>query len=385
MARIEHVEILMVDLPPAVERVDAIQSFVSQETPLVRITDSAGAEGVGYAYTIGTGGPAIISLLERSLVPRLIGREAEEIEAIWRDLLFATHATAVGAITSLALAAIDTALWDLRCRRAGLPLWRMAGGAKPSVPLYTTEGGWLHLPAEALAEDAAEMKARGFTGAKLKIGKPAIAEDRARLSKVRAAVGEDFRIMVDANQAFDLAEAMRRADMLAEARVDWFEEPMPADNVGAHARLARHSRVPVAVGESLYSQAQFKDYLDQGAASIVQADVARIGGITPWLKVAHMAEGFNVAVCPHFLMELHVSLVCAVPNAPVLEYIPQLDAITTSRLDIRGGRAHPPATAGLGIAWDWPEIRRRIVPGTHHIFDEGGPHATHGDGHRAEA
>jgi len=385
MARIEHVEILMVDLPPAVQRVDAIQSFVSQETPLVRITDSDGAEGVGYAYTIGTGGPAIISLLERSLAPRLIGREAEEIEAIWRDLLFATHATAVGAITSLALAAIDTALWDLRCHRAGLPLWRMAGGAKPSVPLYTTEGGWLHLPAEALAEDAAEMKARGFAGAKLKIGKPSIAEDRARLAGVRAAVGEDFRVMVDANQAFDLAEAMRRADMLAEARVDWFEEPMPADNVGAHARLARHSRVPIAVGESMYSQAQFKDYLEQGAASIVQADVARIGGITPWLKVAHMAEGFNVAICPHFLMELHVSLVCAVPNAPLLEYIPQLDAITTSRLDIRDGRAHPPEAPGLGIAWDWGEIRARIVPGTHHTFGEGGTHATHGHGHRAEA
>ncbi|GGD26124.1 mandelate racemase/muconate lactonizing enzyme family protein [Sinisalibacter lacisalsi] len=385
MARIEHVEILMVDLPPAVERVDAIQAFVSQETPLVRITDSEGAEGVGYAYTIGTGGPAIMSLLERTLAPRLIGREAEEIEAIWRDLLFATHATAVGAITSLALAAIDTALWDLRCRRAGLPLWRMAGGAQPSVPLYTTEGGWLHLPAEALAEDAAEMKARGFSGAKLKIGKPSIAEDRARLAGVRAAVGEDFRLMVDANQAFDLAEAMRRADMLAEARVDWFEEPMPADNVGAHARLARHSRVPIAVGESMYSQAQFKDYLEQGAASIVQADVARIGGITPWLKVAHMAEGFNVSICPHFLMELHVSLVCAVPNAPLLEYIPQLDAITTSRLDIRDGRAHPPEAPGLGIAWDWSEIRARIVPGTHHNFGEGGTHATHGHGHRAEA
>jgi L-alanine-DL-glutamate epimerase-like enolase superfamily enzyme len=386
MARIEHVEVLMVDLPPAVQRVDAIQSFVSQETPIVRVTDTDGAVGTGYAYTIGTGGPAIVSLLERTLAPRLLGREAEEIEGIWRDLLFATHATAVGAITSLALAAIDTALWDLRCRRAGLPLWRMAGGAKASVPLYTTEGGWLHLPAGALAEDAAAMKAKGFAGAKLKIGKPSIAEDRARLRAVRDAVGEDFRIMVDANQAFDLAEAMRRADMLAEARIHWFEEPMPADDVGAHARLARHSRVPIAVGESMYSLSQFKDYLEQGAASVVQVDVARIGGITPWLKTAHMAEAFSIPVCPHFLMELHVSLVCAVPNAPMLEYIPQLDAITTSRLDIRDGRAHPPEAAGLGIDWDWGVIRDRIVPGTHHTFTTtGGSHAAHGHGHRAEA
>ena len=385
MARIVDIEILMVDLPPAVKRVDAIQSFVSQETPIVRITDAEGAVGTGYSYTIGTGGPAVVSLLERSLAPLLVDREAEEIGGIWRDLLFATHATAVGAITSLALAAIDTALWDLRCRRAGLPLWRMAGGVRPSVPLYTTEGGWLHLSPEDLARDAADMKAKGFTGAKIKIGKPLISEDRARLAAVRDAVGDDFRIMVDANQSFDLAEAMRRADMLAEFGVDWFEEPLPADDVGAHARLAAHSRVPVAVGESMYSLAQFKDYLGQGAASIIQADVARIGGITPWLKAAALAEAFSVPVCPHFLMELHVSLVCAVPNAPTLEYIPQLDAITTSRLDIRDGRAHPPETPGLGVEWDWPAIHGRIVEGTHHRISKGGSHAAHGHGHRLEA
>ena len=162
MARITRVEICMVDLVPPVKRTDAIQSFVSQETPILRLTDADGAVGTGYCYTIGTGGPAVISLLRDTLLPRLIGREAEEIEAIWRDLLFATHATAVGAITSIALAAIDTALWDLRCRRANLPLWKMAGGAKPAIPLYSTEGGWLHIETPALVEDAMAVKAQGF-------------------------------------------------------------------------------------------------------------------------------------------------------------------------------------------------------------------------------
>ena len=368
MAKIVTVEILMVDLVPPVKRVDAIQSFVSQETPIVRITDADGATGVGYSYTIGTGGPAIMSLLSRTLVPRLIGREAEEIEGAWRDLLFATHATAVGAITSLALAAIDTALWDLRCVRAGQPLWRMAGGAKSSVPLYTTEGGWLHLETKAIVEDAVAARDAGFAGSKIKIGKPAAAEDRARLRAVRAAVGDAFEILTDANQGFSLPEAMRRSDILAESGIGWFEEPMPADDVGAHATLARHSRVPIAVGESMYSISQFKDYLSQGAASVVQADVARIGGITPWLKTAHMAEAFNVPICPHFLMELHVSLVCAVTNAPLLEYIPQLDAITSSRLDIRDGRAHAPDTPGLGIDWDWKAIDAACVDGSRKTF-----------------
>lgn len=368
MARIVAVEIRMVDLAPKVKRTDAIQSFVSQQTPIVTITDAEGAKGTGYSYTIGTGGPAVVSLIRDTLAPRLIGREAEEIEGIWRDLLFVTHATAVGAITSIALAAIDTALWDLRCIRAGLPLWRMAGGAKPSVAVYSTEGGWLHIETEALVADAVAMKAAGFAGSKVKIGKPHLAQDDARLGAVRAAVGDDFHIFTDANQGFSLHQAMLRADMLARHGIGWFEEPLPADDVGAHAQLARHSRVPIAVGESLYSVSQFKDYLAQGAASVVQVDAGRVGGITPWLKVAHMAEAHNVSVCPHFLMELHVSLITAVPNGWMLEYIPQLDAITTTRLDLREGRAHAPMAPGLGIGWDWPAIAAQTVEGSHAVI-----------------
>lgn len=370
MAKIVRVELLMLNLTPKVERTDAIQAFVSQETPILKLTDADGQTGTGYSYTIGTGGPAILSLLAQTLAPRLIGREAEEIEGIWRELLMATHATAVGAITSLALAAVDTALWDLRCRRAGQPLWRMAGGAQRKIPLYSTEGGWLHIGTEDLVADALAMQARGFSGAKIKIGKPSIAEDRARLSAVREAVGDGFRVMVDANQSFDLAEAMRRADMLADFGIHWFEEPMPADDVGAHRNLARQSRVPIAVGESMYSLSQFKDYLEQGACSVVQADVARVGGITPWLKIAHLAEAHNVPICPHFLMELHVSLTCAVPNAPTLEYIPQLDTVTQRPMTIENGHAVPPDAPGLGIDWDWDAIVAQRLPALDHIIEE---------------
>lgn len=364
MARIERIEISMVDLVPRVRRTDAIQSFVSQETPMVTIIDEEGAVGIGYSYTIGTGGMSVIQLLKETLAPRLIGREAEEIESLWRDLLFSTHATAVGAITSLALAAIDTALWDLRCKRAGLPLWRIAGGARTEIALYSTEGGWLHNDKNALVEDALRVQSEGFSGAKIKIGKSTSNEDAIRLDAVRKAVGDNFRIMVDANQAFTLSEAMLRADMLKNFGIDWFEEPLPADQISAHSRLSAHSRVPVAVGESLYSLGQFADYVSSGAASIIQVDVARIGGITPWLKVAHLAEANGLSVCPHFLMELHVSLVCAVSAGSMLEYIPQLDEITHSGVDIRNGIAHPSNKPGLGIDWDFKAISKAIVPGS---------------------
>ncbi len=366
MAKITRVEIMMVNLIPRVKRVDAIQSFVSQETPIVRIHDSDGAVGTGYSYTIGTGGPSVIALLEKTLAPALIGKDANRIDGIWRELLFMTHATSVGAITSLALAAIDTALWDLKCVKSGLPLHIAAGGVRDEVPLYTTEGGWLHLETSELVEDALAVKEKGFKGAKIKIGRPSISEDAARLRAVRDAVGDSFEIMADGNQGFSISEAIRRARMLEEYNIGWFEEPLPADDVLQHVRLANGTSVPIAVGESMYSLSQFKDYLVAGACSIVQVDVARIGGITPWLKVAHMAEAFNVTVCPHFLMELHLPLVCAIPNAKWLEYIPQLDLITETGMQMDKGMARPSDAPGLGIQWDWDSIRANSEEGASH-------------------
>ena len=359
MARIASVDLLHVDLPPPVPRSDAIQSFVTQETPFVRLTCDDGSQGIGYTYTIGTGGSSVVALLRDHLGPRLIGKDPSLIEQIWRDLMFSTHATTVGAITSLALAAIDTALWDWRCRRDSQPLWVAAGGAKDRIPIYTTEGGWLHLPTDSLVSQTLAAQAAGFRGAKLKVGKPHLSEDVARLKAVRDAVGEGFEIMVDANQCFTLSEALRRAPHYADLGIAWFEEPLPADEIVGHARLAAASTVPIAVGESLYSPGQFAAYIQNGAASIIQVDVARVGGITPWLKVAHMAEAFNLAVCPHFLMELQVSLCAAAPSASWVEFIPQLDAIATSRLGIEDGMAVAPNTPGLGIAWRWDEIEAR--------------------------
>lgn len=367
MSRIRSIEIRQVDLVPPVVRTDAIQSFVKQETPLVRILADDGAEGTGYAYTIGVAGSSVVALVRDHLGPWLIGRDPAKVEEIWNGMLFFTHATTVGAITALAMAAIDTALWDMRCRRAGLPLHVMAGGMRERVPVYTTEGGWLHIAPAQLVDETLAAKAEGFKGAKIKVGKPSGAEDARRLSAVRDAVGEDFALMVDANQRFSAAEAVRRAARWAPLDLEWFEEPLPADDIDGHAKVAAASATPIAVGESLYSPGHFAEYLKRGACGIVQVDVARVGGITPWLKVAHMAEACNVPVAPHFLMELHAALCCAVPNAQWLEYIPQLDPITTTRLRIEGGYAHANGAPGLGIEWDWKAIKKMTVAGSNAV------------------
>ncbi len=363
---INKAEIMMVDLKPKVKRVDAIQSFESQETPILILHTADGNFGVGYSYTIGTGGSSVIALLKDHLLPKLINRDSAMVEQIWRDLLMSTHATSVGAVTSLALACIDTALWDLKCKRIGEPLYKVAGGSKDKIQLYTTEGGWLHLSTEQLIADALEVKEKGFLGSKVKVGLSP-QEDFLRLEALRAAVGPDYIIKVDCNQALTLSEAKQRANLFEKLNIGWIEEPFLAHDIGSHADLNRSTSIPVAVGESIYSIHHFKEYLQHNAAEIIQVDVARIGGITPWLKVAHMAECFNKVVCPHFLMELHVSLCCAINNSKWLEYIPQLDLITHCQVKIDNGYAHAPKEPGLGIDWNWEVIKK--LTQCHYVFE----------------
>lgn len=361
MTLITNATALLADIAVETDRTDAVQSFVKQETVLVTLTTADGLTGTGYTYTIGTGGSSVLALLRDHLLPLLPGKDARNVEGLWQSLFAHTRATATGAITSLALAAVDTALWDLRCKRAGEPLWRLAGGHRREIPVYDTEGGWLHLGTEELVKSALAAQEARFAGVKIKVGKPHVAEDAERLRAVREAVGPALHVMTDANQSQSLSSAVQLAAALEPYDPYWLEEPMPADDVSGHARLARSTRIPIAVGESMYSPMQFRGYLETGGASVVQVDVARVGGITPWLKVAHLAETFNVKVCPHFLMELHVSLVAAVPNGAYVEYIPQLRAVTRTELVLRDGHAVAPDEPGIGIDWDMDAIEDRRV------------------------
>ncbi|MEV4349156.1 mandelate racemase/muconate lactonizing enzyme family protein [Actinoplanes sp. NPDC049596] len=358
MPVITHAEAYLIDVPVETLRTDALQTFLAQETVFVEIRTDDGGEGTGYTYTIGTGGTAVLALLRDYLLPRLPGQDPRRVEAVWRDLFLHTKATTVGAITSLALAAVDTALWDLRGKTAGLPLWVLAGGAKDRIPLYDTEGGWLQLTTEELVAGALKSREAGWPGIKMKVGRSPFS-DAERVRNVREAVGPDFDIMLDANQSLTTPDAIRRAKLLEPYDPYWFEEPLPAEDVAGHEALSANTSIPIAVGESMYAPGQFAEYIRRGAAGVVQVDVARIGGITPWLKVAHLAEAANVAVCPHFLMELHVSLCCAVPNSRYLEHIPQLRAITHEEIAVENGQALAPTAPGLGIAWDRDAIDDR--------------------------
>jgi L-alanine-DL-glutamate epimerase-like enolase superfamily enzyme len=361
--KIIRVEAYLCDLPAERRRDDAIQAFSKQETIFVEIHTADGCVGTGYTYTIGTGGRAILEHLQTDLLELLVGENAAQLEDIWQKLFWANHSTMVGPMTSLALAAIDTALWDLRGQVTRQPLWLMAGGHNQSVPVYDTEGGWLQLTPEEVAANARRAVQAGFSGVKLKVGKRHPSEDRERLQAARDAIGPNVHLMVDANQSMTFVEARRRAQLFADLDLFWFEEPLPAEDIDGHVQLASSTTIPIAVGESVYSISHFREYVQRGAAGILQPDVARIGGITPWLKVAHLAESFNIKIAPHFLMELHVSLAAAVPNALYVEYIPQLRSITTHDITIQDGNAIAPSEPGLGIPWDREKIswlRRQV-------------------------
>lgn len=361
MGTIKSARAFLVDLPVETERTDAVQSFVKQETIFCELTTDDGLVGLGYSYTIGNGGTSVLAMLNEHLLPQLVGKDASRTEALWHMLFSSTRATTVGAITSLALAAADIALWDLKCLAADLPLWVAAGGFKQSSPVYDTEGGWLHLDTEALVAGAEQALANGLVGIKMKVGKPSASEDAERVAAVRSALGPHATLLVDANQSMTYPQARQLAHNLEPLGVGWLEEPLPAEDITGHRRLADSTSIPIAVGESLYSAGQFAEYIQRGAAGVIQVDVARVGGITPWLKVAHMAEACNLKVSPHFLMEIHVSLVGAVPNGMFVEHIPQLRSLTNAPIKIIDGEAVAPDSPGIGIDWNLDSIDDRRI------------------------
>jgi L-alanine-DL-glutamate epimerase-like enolase superfamily enzyme len=354
--KIDAVEVGLYGVPPHRTMSDSIQALTQIQLIVVGIRTDDGAEGLGYSYTIGVGGSAAAAFARDELTPLLLGQPALDTEALWQRLWWGTNSVGRGGLGALGRAAVDIALWDLKARAANLPLARLLGGARDRLPVYTTDGGWLNFPPEQLVEEATAAVARGFTGIKIKVGKPSAAEDARRVAAVRQAIGPDVALMVDANQAWTAAEAIRRAEHLAEFDLAWLEEPLIADDVGGHARVRQAVRVPLAVGETLYSSHAFREYVERGAVDIMQPDVGRIGGVTEWLRVAHLAAAWNLPVAPHYLMELHLHLAAAVPNAIWVEHIPSLDAVLAEPLRLTDGHYTVPDRTGHGILFDWDRL-----------------------------
>jgi L-alanine-DL-glutamate epimerase-like enolase superfamily enzyme len=360
---IEAARVRLIRVPVKPPRGDAIQQFDALELPIVEITDRAGRRGIGFGYTIGTGGTAIRSLLEDELLPQLRTLDARAIVSVMRRVAGSIHALAPGCISSTALAAIDVALWDLAGHRTQTPLHLLLGGARDRVPLYNTHVGWLNRPLEEMVDLSVEAVERdGFSALKLKVGKPDAEEDCERVAKVREAVGPAITLMVDANQSWTIDQAVTRAQRLEAYGLYWIEEPLDATDLDGFERLGAHVAVARAGGESLYSPPAFHECIRRHALDILQPDVARIGGITNAMAVCHLAAAANLPVAPHVSPELSIAIAAAVPNSVFVEYIPHMEPVLVHPVKRRGGYAIPFDAPGHGIEFK-PEALEQFAVG----------------------
>lgn len=360
---IETVEVKLIRIPVDPPRGDAIQNFDAMELPIVHIKDATGAEGIGFGYTIGTGGTTIRELIEKELLPNLIGEDARNIAHLHHKLNASIHALTPGCISSTALSAIDVALWDLAGKRLHTPLHMLLGGAKNKVLLYNTHVGWLNRPLDEMLELCKEaVKKDGFKALKLKVGKTEADEDEERIAAVRKTVGKEIKLMVDANQHWYYPEAVKRAKIFEKYDLVWLEEPVLATDIDAFVRLGTHSTIPRAGGESLYAIQDFFQYLCRGALDILQPDISRIGGITNAMRVCGMAQAAGLPVAPHVSPELSVTVACAVPNSIYVEFIPQMQPVLAQTIKIADGYAIPSDEPGHGINFDQEALSRMEVP-----------------------
>jgi L-alanine-DL-glutamate epimerase-like enolase superfamily enzyme len=352
--RIESITLSSVTLPLPNPISDA-KVFTGRQRPMTEVAflfaeirTEAGLEGVGFSYSKRAGGPAQFAHA-REVAPDLIGEDPNDIARLWTKLVWSGASVGRSGAATQAIAAFDVALWDLKAKRAGLPLAKLLGAHRDSVRCYNTSGGFLHETIEQVKDNATRTLESGVGGIKIKVGLPDSAEDLRRVRAVREHLGDGVPFMVDANQQWDRPTAMRVSRRLEEFDLVWIEEPLDAYDAEGHAQLARSLDTAIATGEMLTSVAEHAELIRHGSVDILQPDAPRVGGITQFLKLATLAEHRNLGLAPHFAMEIHVHLAAAYPIEPWVEHFDWLYPLFNERLETRDGRMHLSDRPGLGV------------------------------------
>ena len=329
---------------------------------LARITTSDGVEGVGYIVYPRPDLMTTIAAAARELGEHLVGMSVLEPEAAWEKLARRGDWVGPGGLLHCALAPLDIAVWDANGKTLGQPLHRLLGGYRDRLPTYASDGLWYSLSPADLAASAKRHVDDGFTGVKLRLGREATphAEVR-RVEAVREAVGPDVRIMVDINECWSQTQARRGGRALQDAGIAWLEDPVHHLDVAGLADLRRELQVPIAAGEHIYHLDGFRTLLEARAVDVVILDLARVGGVTPWRKIAAIAQAHRVPVCGHVVPEIQVHLLASVPNGHMVEYVPRSAGILTTMPRIEQGELVAPSGPGLGLELDETAVRRHRV------------------------
>lgn len=315
----------------------------------VEIEGKDGHRGLGLSYSKRAGGPGQFAHA-KEIAPVLLGEDPSDISKLWTKLCWAGASVGRSGMSTQAIGAFDVALYDLKARRAGLSLSKLLGSQRDSVQCYNTSGGFLHTPIEQLLVNAAASRERGIGGIKLKVGQPDGKLDIQRVEAVRTHLGDHAPLMVDANQQWDRPTAQRMCRIFEQFNLVWIEEPLDAYDNEGHAALAATFDTPIATGEMLTSVAEHGELIRHRAADYLMPDAPRVGGITPFLKIAAQAEHAGLMLGPHFAMELHVHLGAIYQTEPWVEHFDWLEPLFNERLEIKDGRMIVPTRPGLGLS-----------------------------------
>jgi L-alanine-DL-glutamate epimerase-like enolase superfamily enzyme len=364
--RITEIDTRLYRIPPAVRIQDAIQHVTHWEFIVCTVTTDAGIRGTGFAYTNGMGGTAIRELVDTYLTPLVVGCDPIDVERIWRACWWELHSLGSGGMTRFALGALDIALWDILAQHAQMPLYRFLGGTRERISAYASAIN-MHLDGEPLLDQMRGFLEQGYRAVKMKVGRDNPAEDVERVGSVRRTIGPGVKLMLDVNQAWTAGEAIRRTMLLRPFDPFWLEEPILADDRQGHVHVRQATSVPIAIGETMYTRYEFADFIRAGAVDIVQADIIRVGGFTEWMKIAKLAESFNLPVAPHFMMELSVHALCAVPNGLILEDLRGGSltdlGILVEPLHVKNGELGPSDRPGHGIVLNTEALQTHEVTG----------------------
>lgn len=372
MARIESVSV-------GIARValDTVTSFATRTVSardycLVKVRSTEGVEGIGFCYVGSAGGRIAQVAVEELLAPRLIGQESLRVEGLWQEMYQESLLQGRSGAVMRGISILDTALWDLNARTAKLPLHMYLGAyVTDSVPAYASGGYYLDgKTPQMLGEELAGYVEKGFRAVKMKVGRLSPSEEEDRIQAAREAVGDDIHLMLDANNAWsDVPTALTYMKRYEAYDPYWIEEPFGPDDIDSHAKLAELTPIVVATGEIAYGRWYHKELLDKRGAEILQTDAVVCGGITEWKRIAAMAAGYGVTLCPHWFHDVHAPLVAATPNARYVEFfiddqVLNFRRLIDKQLEHKDGNVILHQTPGLGFDFDEKAVKKYALDKT---------------------
>lgn len=346
---------------------DAARTIPGRDVILIQLCTDEGINGLSFLTGLGVAcqseAPIINEIIIRALKPIIKGQDPFNVEMIWEMMYKGTARFGRKGAVVRAISGVDMALWDIIGKKTNTPVYKLLGGYSDKVKVYASGGFYTQDEnIDYLVKEVKDYIDRGFKAIKIKVGKN-IRQDIQRIEAVRSTIGEEIDLLIDANEAWDLNTTIRFLNEIERFNIYWLEEPLMADDIDGYKELYRRSSIPITAGESEYTKYGFKELITRNAVHIVQPDVTRVGGISEWMKVATIANAWNMPCVTHAVQEIHISLVTAVSNAPLMEYFTRDHYLQTFLSDlfiepasvhnVIDGYVYAPQKPGLGLEVDW--------------------------------